>query len=118
MKIKELRKQKGKTQEELANYLNVSRATYNGYELNKYEPNIETIKKLANYYNVSTDYILECNNKFDLGYIDNETEEIINKIKLLNKEQKARLNGYLTAMLENEKFYNNELNKFKTNSNN
>lgn len=115
MRLKELRKSKKLTQEDVSNYLNVSRATYNGYELEKYEPNIETLIKLSKFYNVSTDYILECNNQFDIGFLDQETKELVKQIKLLNKEQKDRLSGYLEAMLQDTNKYNKEFNNFKDN---
>lgn len=45
-------------QKELAAYLNVSVATISNYEKGVHEPNMETLCKLADFYNVSTDYLL------------------------------------------------------------
>lgn len=56
MKFKELRKNKGATQEEVAKMLNVVKSTYNGYENGNSEPTIATLCKLADYYGVSLDY--------------------------------------------------------------
>ena len=59
MKLKELRKNKGLTQDELASSLNIQQQTYGKYELNKREPDIQTLCKIADYYGVSLDYLCE-----------------------------------------------------------
>ena len=63
-KIKGLREEKNLTQQEIANYLNISQRTYSYYENGRNIP-IEIIIKLADFYNVSVDYILgRTKNKF------------------------------------------------------
>jgi len=57
-RIKELREDKGLTQNELGDLLNLTKANISKYENEKLEPNIETIYKLGEIFNVSTDYIL------------------------------------------------------------
>lgn len=57
-RLKELRKSNGKTQKELAEYLGISERGYQNYEMGKREPNLEILSKLADYFNVSTDYLL------------------------------------------------------------
>lgn len=56
--IRNLRDDSGKTQQELADYLNVKQTTYSKYELGKINIPIEVFIKLADYYNVSVDYLL------------------------------------------------------------
>lgn len=58
-KIKELRKSKRINQMTLSKYLNVSKGAIGMWETNKREPDIQTIKQIANYFNVSLDYLLE-----------------------------------------------------------
>lgn len=53
------RKNKGVSQEEVANFLGVSRVTYTRYENGTRSPDKETLVKLANYFEVSTDFLLE-----------------------------------------------------------
>lgn len=115
MRLKELRLNAKLTQEQIAKILNITQATYSNYEKGITEPDIKLIKKIASYYNVTTDYILECNNQFDIGFLDQETKELVKQIKLLNKEQKDRLSGYLEAMLQDSNKYNKEFNNFKDN---
>ncbi len=57
-RLRELRIQKGESQTEVANKLNISRQAYNFYENGQREPNHEVLLKLADYYNVTTDYLL------------------------------------------------------------
>ena len=54
-----LRKQHGKTQKDMAEYLGISRQAYAHYEIDNREPDFETLKRLASYFDVSIDYILD-----------------------------------------------------------
>lgn len=99
MNLKTIRKQRNMRQEDIARYLNVKQATYSGYESGKYEPTIETLCRLADYYNVSVDYLIgrEWNN--DIGYLTNTQVECVNLIKQLNTTNLIKLLGYLSAMI-------------------
>lgn len=57
-KLKLLRTQKKLRQVDVANYLNISQQAYANYERGAREPNQETLIKLAEYYGVTTDYLL------------------------------------------------------------
>lgn len=54
----ELRKGKNLTQEQLAVKLGIQRSTYSNYELGKREPDFETAKLIADFFEVSVDYLL------------------------------------------------------------
>ncbi|MBR0410741.1 MAG: helix-turn-helix transcriptional regulator [Eubacterium sp.] len=56
--IRNLREDHDKTQKELADYLHVTQTTYSKYELDKISIPIEVIIKIADYYDVSVDYLL------------------------------------------------------------
>lgn len=63
-KFKELREEKKLLQKDVAKYLNISTSAYGYYEQGKRNPDIETIKKLADFFDVSADYLLgRTNNK-------------------------------------------------------
>lgn len=79
--LKNLRVSKGLSQEELSNKFGVSTSTIGMYETNKREPNFELLKEFANFFNVSTDYLLEQIKKDDLANFD------IIQIPLLGKIQ-------------------------------
>lgn len=56
--LKSLRIKKGLTQQQLADLLKINRVTYTQYELDKREPDNTTLIALADFFNVSTDYLL------------------------------------------------------------
>lgn len=58
LKIKELREEKGLMQKELGDIIGISQNTLSQYENGKREPDYETLKKIAEYFDVSTDYLL------------------------------------------------------------
>ena len=57
-RIREAREKSGLTQLEAANLLNISKQRYSNYELDKREPDHETLLSIAELFNVSTDYLL------------------------------------------------------------
>ena len=54
----QLRKEKKITQKEIAYFLKTTQTTYARYENGMRQPDIETLCKLADYFNVSVDYLL------------------------------------------------------------
>lgn len=59
-KIKNLRKEKGLTQEQLADLINIGRSALSLYEIESRQPDPETLKNIARALNVSTDFLLGC----------------------------------------------------------
>lgn len=57
-RLTELRLAAGLSQKKLAEFLGVTNQTYSNYETGKREPSNDTILRLADYFNVSTDYLL------------------------------------------------------------
>ena len=57
-RIKELRIQKGYSQEKMAKLLGVAQASFSGWELDKWQPDYGTLIKLADYFGVTVDYLL------------------------------------------------------------
>ena len=62
MRLKELRKAKGISQLRLATDLNTNQNTISRYETGEREPGINELIKIADYFNVSLDYLLERSN--------------------------------------------------------
>ena len=74
-KIKELRKQKGITQEKLAAYLNLSCQAVSKWENGAATPDLSLIVPIANFFGITTDSLLERN-------IEEQKEEIENFVKI------------------------------------
>lgn len=58
LKIKELRKERGLTQTEFAEIMNLNPVTVNRYENNKRFPDISTLISIADYFDVPLDLLV------------------------------------------------------------
>lgn len=82
--LKKARLRKGLSQVQLAEQLGVAKSTYSMYESGNREPNVQTVKKIADILNVSTDELLGMDDEpqtiaahFDGDeYTEEELEEI------------------------------------------
>lgn len=99
MKLKELRNSEQKSSEELAKLLDISIQAYYKYENGKAEPNIQNLIKLADFYNVTLDYLVgrPFNNEF--GYMSSEEKMLVNKFRQLNTYNQAKIIGEVSGML-------------------
>ncbi|MBS6951932.1 MAG: helix-turn-helix domain-containing protein [Clostridium sp.] len=59
-RIRELREDHGLTQTEIAKILNITQRTYSDYETGRTRIPLDSVILLAQYYNVSMDYICGC----------------------------------------------------------
>lgn len=57
-RIRDLREDRDLKQRQLAEFLNCSQQVYSNYELGQRDIPTDVLIRLANFYNVSTDYIL------------------------------------------------------------
>ena len=57
-RLYELRKMHNLTQKEIAQALGIHSVTYLHYEKGHHEPSLDSIVKIAKFYDVSTDYLL------------------------------------------------------------
>ncbi|MCY7078986.1 MULTISPECIES: helix-turn-helix domain-containing protein [Streptococcus] len=70
-RLKKLRKEGKLTQKDIATFLNISQPAYQQFESGKKKMNLETMEKLADFFNVSTDYLL---GKTDFPDLDLEVD--------------------------------------------
>jgi transcriptional regulator with XRE-family HTH domain len=61
-RLKDLREDNDLTQSELAKILNISREAISGYENTGKEPNFDILVRIADYFDVSLDYLLSRTN--------------------------------------------------------
>ena len=85
-KIKKYREEKKMTQVEVADVLGVKPATISKYEAGTLEPNIESLKKLAELFGVSVDELLK-EDEFDISKI--------NMLEVLREQKEMKLKGNL-----------------------
>ena len=99
MQIKSLRLNNRKTQEEVAQDIGITQFTLSNYENEKTEPDIATLIKLADYYNVSLDYL--CNRQYNnqIGYIPDEKKDGVKLLLCLNEQNYATAFGYISGLL-------------------
>ena len=74
-KLQELRKQKGITQEELAEILYVSRAAVSKWESGRGYPNIDSLKAIARYFSVTIDDLLSGDEVLNIAEEDHKQKE-------------------------------------------
>lgn len=91
-RLKILRSEKGILQRELADYLNVSRVTITQYENGSRSPDDETKIKIAQYFDVSLDYLMgfsDIRNPYTNNISTNDEEELTpEEIELLETIKK------------------------------
>lgn len=84
-RLKRLRSQIGVSQERLAEVIGISRSALSMYELDQREPDVLTILKFADFFSVTTDYLLGRQKAIDMQQF--ETKENLRRlIKLVIRE--------------------------------
>ena len=86
-KLKLYREKHNMTQKEVAKILGVEPGTISKYELGMIEPNIESIKKLAEIFNLTIDELLKEEEKFDITKV--------NVLDVLREQKEMGLKGNL-----------------------
>lgn len=86
-KIKLYRELNKMTQNEIADILEVSTATISKYETGTLEPNIESLKRLAETFNITVDELIKDEEKFDVSKI--------NVLDVLREQKEMKLKGNL-----------------------
>lgn len=99
MRLKELRVSENKTQKDVANFLHMTQAGYQNYESGETEPNIDNLIKLADYFNVSLDYLVGRDFKNEFGYMSEEEQGLVREFRKLNKLNKVRIIAQLAGLL-------------------
>ena len=91
-RLSSLRKEKGLTQNNLADLLGVSRGTIGMYEIDKRDPDTSTLEKLSNIFNVSIDFLL--------GKTDNRNSYNSIKSNYTNSEQEKLADDLIKVLID------------------
>ncbi len=94
VKINELRKERNVSQKELASYLNVSQAQISKYESGLNEPDISTLIKIADFFQISIDDLLE-HNYAKTSYTSNE---LVKMIELCSPSEKLLIQNMIILL--------------------
>lgn len=111
-RIKTLREEKGMSQAELATALGCSRMTINNYETEKRIPDIEFAMNLANYFDVTVEYLsgrTEFRDKEEIAVSVKKAEQLVKMIEKLPQGESQQMLSYFQEVLEKAK--ENELEK-------
>ena len=100
--LKKLRKEKNISQKKLTNDINISYANYNKYETTDVNPDIETLIKIADYYQVSLDYIVGRNFGNKIGYLTENQITFVNSFLALNNANQMNAVIYVSSLLANQ----------------
>ena len=105
MRLKELRLKNKLTQTELGKIVGTCQKTLANYETKITEAPYNILIKLADYFKVSTDYLLEheTENLLDISQCDNETKELLKTITKLNIFEIQRLKAFIEGIKEGQK---------------
>ena len=119
MNLKQLRKSKRLTQQEVANFIGISQNNYSYWENGKVKIDNQSLKKLSELFNVSVDYILGNTNELTtttqnavispeqakeiwFSTLAQSDQETINLYLMLNLENRFRVNGYIVSALSKQ----------------
>ncbi|WP_367277887.1 helix-turn-helix domain-containing protein [Clostridium sp.] len=89
--LRELREEKKLTQSELAKFLNVSRASISAYENRTNDPSLDVLIKMADFFNVSLDYLLgRTPEKFNNNLIPTNDADLISYLQSTIEKYKSK----------------------------
>jgi transcriptional regulator with XRE-family HTH domain len=100
--IRDLRKQKGITQKELAQSLQLSESTIGMYERNERQPDYNTLIRIADYFNVSTDFLLGRDFNVKEERNNKELDQWLNDIKLAPSQKREELKRFWNFIMQEE----------------
>lgn len=94
LRIAEIRNAKKLTQADLARHLKITQQTYSAYETNKRQMNYETLCLLADFFEVSTDYLLGRQDAMP-SFLNAEERTIIERYRALDEHAKDGIQNSL-----------------------
>ncbi|MBR1983427.1 MAG: helix-turn-helix transcriptional regulator [Clostridia bacterium] len=86
-RLRELRKEKGLSQSQVATFLGCNQTAIGKYERGQLEPNFFALKKLADYFECSVDYLI--GREDDLGIV-----KIVDSNNSLNAKERELVDNY------------------------
>ena len=103
-KLKELRRINNVLQQDVADALHMSRSTYSNYEQGLAEPDVATIKALADYFHTTTDNLLGHDVPYllDKSTLTPKQKHLVERICTLDDNLCDRIESYIQGSLDNK----------------
>lgn len=109
MRLKELREERNLTQNDVATAINTTRTNIGRWEKGINEPSANFIMQLADFFEVSTDYLLGREDDFGNVSIQNvtsslsaEEQRLIDTFRKLNAKNRIHVSAYADVRLEEQ----------------
>ena len=90
-RIAQLRISRNLSQKAFANEIGFSDGAVAMWEINKRQPNLETLVKIAQYFHVSTDYLLGIEKTSDINDLSPQDIQIINNFHEANEQSRLAI---------------------------
>ena len=109
-KIKILRKERGYTQEQLGRAVDVSQQAINSYENSETQPDFSVLIKLADFFNVTVDYLLDhevqnnLSTEFSKYSFTSEDNAMIAKYLSLSKGQRKCIDPVIDMIIKPDNY--------------
>lgn len=104
--LRDLRRQKNLTQQELSKTLEVSAPTIALWETNKREPDMQMLRNIADYFDVSINYLFEYGKEnanqtiaYANNYLTEENRLVLDMLHRLNGTNRLKAVAYISGLL-------------------
>lgn len=112
LRLRELRTSRKLSQQDLADYLNISKSSVNMYERGEREPGLDTLEAIADFFNVDLDYLSGKTSEIKTFAIDKSVQyklspnvrRIMDNIVILNDDGLEALADYSDFLKAQTKF--------------
>ena len=104
--LKKLRVERGLLQKDVAEALRIDRTTYVKYENGKSHPDYDMLKRIASYYGVSTDFLLNYELRMEaINQLKDqlETEQAVELFSDLSPEEIQRVRDFVAGLKASRK---------------
>ena len=104
-RLKSLRKEQNLTQQKIAEKLNISRGSYAQWEAQRTQPSSKSLETLANFVDVSTDYLLGNTDIKNQNQFDEDLEKSLDTFKSFDgkpmyDEDREKIREFLRKRME------------------
>ncbi len=100
--LREARKEKGLTQSEIAEAMNITKSTYCGYETGKRQPDVMKIKQISEILGIPADRLLQTGHE-DAQRVSAKEQSMIDLFRQMTPEEKAMAEIMLKSLLDSRK---------------